>query len=123
QKAAAKKKASAMWEDTKKASRSIVYRNRRQLYPLAYTSATAAVGTTGALVAEYSDLAMPTVVMGTGAVALTAGYAALRKIGSKLPDGILGRFKIGLMAGCAWCATLPVTGADAATMWLALGLG
>src|SRR5690606_17832833 len=84
QKAAAKKKAAAMWEDTKKSSRSIVYRNRRQLYPLAYTSATAAVGTTGALVAEYSDLAMPTVVMGTGAVALGAGYTALRKVGKKL---------------------------------------
>lgn len=123
QKAAARQKAAELGQDAKKSAKSIVYRNRRQLYPLAYTSATAAVGTTGALVAEYSDLATPTVMMGTGAVALGAGYTALRKVGKKLPEGILGRFKTGLMAGCAWCATLPLTGADATSMWLALGLG
>ncbi|TLW89252.1 HTH domain-containing protein [Saccharomonospora piscinae] len=123
QKAAARQKAAELGQDAKKSAKSLVYRNRRQLYPLAYTSATAALGTTGALVAEYSDLATPTVMMGTGAVALGAGYTALRKVGTKLPDGILGRFKTGLAAGCAWCATLPLTGADATSMWLALGLG
>lgn len=123
QKAAARQKAAELGQDAKKSAKSLVYRNRRQLYPLAYTSATAVLGTTGALVAEYSDLADPLVMMGTGAVALGAGYTALRKVGKKLPSGILGRFKTGLMAGCAWCATLPLTGADATSMWLALGLG
>ncbi|OLZ51676.1 hypothetical protein BS329_15540 [Amycolatopsis coloradensis] len=114
----------------------LLYRNRRALRPWYAAAGTAALGSTGALVAGLvdgpgllgMDLADLAISGGTGATALAGGMIAYKlaqkKVGEQLErSGMAGRLKTGLGAACAWCATAPLTGVTAAEMWLALGLG
>ena len=112
------------WIKTRGDLKSTAFRNRKQLAPWGLPAGIGATGTLGALAAEHADHITPLAAApATGAVALAGSWLALRHIRDYVPAKFLSRFQAGVAAGCAWCATLPLTGVENAGMWLTLGLG
>lgn len=105
-------------------ARSTVHRNRRQLVPFKVAGAFAGTGTTGALLATHADqVSALAAAPATGAVAMAGSWLMWKRTSKNVPSGMGARLKTGLASGCAWCLTLPLTGADNVAMWLGLGLG
>ena len=115
--------ARALYASAQSETRSVLYRHRRSLAPWKLAAGTAACGTAGAALAETPELPLLAASGGTGLAALTAGMITWRKVAKSVSAEMRSRLQTGLAAGCAWCATLPLTGADQLGMWVAFGLG
>lgn len=105
---------------------SAMWRNRRQLAPLALPAGALTVGEVGALAAQYPEIGEWLAAGGTTAVGsgLAAGawFWMRHKLAAKWARW-RARATAGTVGAGAWAAALPLAGADNAGMYLGLGMG
>ena len=104
-------------------AKSVVWRNRRQLAPLALPAAALALGEAGAALAQAPEVGELVAELGTDVVAAGSGLGAWFWIRNWITEQWLGRAKAGLAGAAAWAGLLPITGADAPAMYVGLTVG
>ena len=119
-KAAAKAKTTELASTAKAETKSLLWRNRRQLVPIKAAAAVAATGSTAAVLAEHTELAEGAAFGAAGLVA-AGGAWTVNKFKTKIPSDMTSRVKAGIAAGCLWCLGMPFVGVDEPAMWLGLG--